>query len=218
MRYGEDQLGHTAKEPGCTCDKWPMLPEKMYDDQIILPRREVAWFLTKHQKINASCTMYIKVGWLECQPFDKEGTLSLNFPLQPTCEGLSSSLERLIGEVARILRQKLSLMQTQAELIQSLSHRYFRSVGVSGQKDFTYFLKGLTKSFPSDHKGPLYLIHLIYRIHPCHLIHLWPRHSIHLFWGIYLSHLIRLHQLFHHIHLIYLVTRSLGAPPSPNFS
>ena len=34
MRYGEDQLGHTAKEPGCTCDKWPMLPEKMYDDQI----------------------------------------------------------------------------------------------------------------------------------------------------------------------------------------
>ena len=72
--------------------------------------------------------MYIKVGWLEYQPFDKEGTLNLYFPLQPTCEGLSSSLERLIGEVARILRQKLSLMQTQAELIQSLSHRYFRSV------------------------------------------------------------------------------------------
>ena len=119
--------------------------------------------------------MYIKVGWLEYQPFDKEGTLNLYFPLQPTCEGLSASLERLIGEVARILRQKLSLMQTQAELIQSLSHRYFRSVGVSGQKDFTYFLKGLTKSFPSDHKGPLYLNHLIYRIHPCHLIHLWPR-------------------------------------------
>ena len=63
--------------------------------------------------------MYIKVGWLEYQPFDKEGTLNLYFPLQPTCEGLSASLERLIGEVARILRQKLSLKQTLAELIQS---------------------------------------------------------------------------------------------------
>ena len=78
-------------------------------------------FLQNTQKINASCTMYIKVGWLEYQPFDKEGTLNLYFPLQPTCEGLSSSLERLIGEVARILRQKLSLMQTLAELIQSLT-------------------------------------------------------------------------------------------------